>query len=357
MPKQAEPKPKKPYPDFPLFAHATGRWAKKIRGKFHYFGPWRDPDTALTKYLENRDDLQAGRVPRKSDGATVRDLANRFLTSKQHRVDTGELSPRTLRSYIKSCSRVVQEFGSLRGIDDLVPEDFSKLRTSLAIGRGPHALGNEIRHVRMVFKYAFDAGLIDRPLNLGPDFKVPSKKTMRQARAARGQRMFEADQIRDILASAQQPMRVMTLLGINCAFGQTDIAQLPHSAMNFDQGMVSFPRPKTGVGRRCPLWPETINAVREAVDIRPQPHDDADSSLVFLTRQGNRWVRDNGKTHVDSVALIFGRLLTSLNLKRPGLNFYALRHTFETIGGESRDQLDYGTRRRLNGGGLPRTHL
>lgn len=84
-------KPAKPYPDYPLFAHAAGVWPKKIRGKLYYFGPWDDPDGALTKYLEQKDALHAGRKPRPdSEGLTVKALANDFLNHKKARLETGE---------------------------------------------------------------------------------------------------------------------------------------------------------------------------------------------------------------------------------------------------------------------------
>src|SRR4051794_11001388 len=108
MPQSTKPgggdKPAKPYPEFPLFPHATKRWAKKIRGKMHYFGPWSDPDGALKKYLDQRDALHAGRKPRAdTDYLTLRDLLNRFLTSKKVLLDAGEITPRTFDDYHATC--------------------------------------------------------------------------------------------------------------------------------------------------------------------------------------------------------------------------------------------------------------
>src|SRR3954464_3472287 len=93
-------KPNKPRPDYPLFAHAAGVWAKKIRGKMHYFGPWADPDGALAKYLEQKDALHAGRKPREAtEGVTVKDLCNQFLNAKRALVESGELTNRSWQDY------------------------------------------------------------------------------------------------------------------------------------------------------------------------------------------------------------------------------------------------------------------
>jgi hypothetical protein len=58
--KPARSKPPKPGPDFPHFPHAAGYWAKKNRGKMHYFGPRVDPDAALRNFYALRHTFSHG---------------------------------------------------------------------------------------------------------------------------------------------------------------------------------------------------------------------------------------------------------------------------------------------------------
>jgi integrase len=341
-------KPGKLYKDFPLFRHATGQWAKKVRGRTHYFGA--DRDAALSRWLDERDDLLAGRVPRKyAGGLTIRDLANRFLAAKLSLVKSGELSPKTWNAYYSTCERLLEQWGKTRPVESLATEDFEKLRGDLAAGCGPVTLANMIQRIRTLFKFAWDEGIIEKPVRFGSVFKKPSRKVVRRARHAAGEKMFEAAEVRKLLDVASVPMRAMILLGINCGFGQTDAALLPIKALDLKGGWVNHPRPKTSVARRCPLWKETVVALRAAIKGRPEPKLPEDSGLVFITaRGGNRWVRvapkvdenGNGTPSVvtDAVAVEFGRLLDATELHRFGLGFYALRHTFRTIAGASKDQ-------------------
>jgi integrase len=107
------------------------------------------------------------------------------------------------------------------------------------------------------------------------------------------------------------------------------------TALDLDKGWLDYPRPKTGIGRRCSLWPETISALKEALADRPQPKKEDHSNLFFLTKYGMPWAKDTPDSPITKeVRKLLDRL--GVNGHR---NFYALRHTFETIGGDSKDQV------------------
>ena len=330
---------RKPRPDFPLFPHATGRWAKKVRGKFHYFGRCaEDPGgvAALELWLEQKDDLLAGRKPRTpSNGLTLRHLCNHFLTNKESRVESGELSARTFAGYQETCQRLIGKFGKLQAVDDLRPEDFAAYRTMMAKRWGPVGLGTEVTVVRMIFKFAFDYELIEKPVRFGPDFKRPSKMTLRKERASKGTRLFTAEQIRDLMAASSMQMRAMILMGINCGFGNSDLGNLPIEAIDLKAGWVDYPRPKTGIHRRCKLWPETVTSIETVLKSRPSPKIGAEG-LLFITKYGQPWAKSSADSPITKETR---KLLDQLGIYRPGLSFYALRHTFETIGGETTDQV------------------
>ena len=241
-------KPQKPHPDFPLFPHATGRWAKKVRGRFCFFGKVADDpkgEKALETWLEQKDDLLAGRTPRgKAEGLTLRELLDRFVVGKRHLLDTREISAKHFAELYGTCRRIGDAFGFDRLVIDLANDDFDRLRQSIAKQWGPARLGNEIQRVRSVFKFGYDSGLIDRPVRFGPSFKKPTRKVMRQHRAKNGLRMFEASELRTIIAAATQPMKSMVLLGINCGFGNGDVANLPMQGARSEIWLGQVPAPE-----------------------------------------------------------------------------------------------------------------
>jgi integrase len=330
-------RPARPYPDFPLFPHASGRWAKKVRGKMHYFGPWRDPQAALDKWLQQKDYLLAGRTPRTpADGIAVKDLCNRFRAAKLHQQECGEITRRTLGDYVQTCDRVVEMFGRDRVVSDLASEDFEALRAHFAKTRGPVSLGNQIKRVRVLFKYGYDAGLYEHPMRYGPTFKLPSKKVLRLHRIEAGPRMFEAAELRRILDAAEGQMQAMVLLAINAGLDNSDVGKLRFANLNLDSGWLHYPRPKTGVQRRCPLWPETVAALREAIANRPVPKNPDHAALVFLTKDGRSWNKDKASSE-NAISCDFRKRLDKLGIQRKGVGFYAIRHTFRTVADSCRD--------------------
>ena len=83
-------KPAKPCPDFPLFAHPSGQWARKINRKLVYFGTWDRAEEALLRHNREYPFLKAGRVPPPADAGdacTLRVLANAFLGAKEAKLD------------------------------------------------------------------------------------------------------------------------------------------------------------------------------------------------------------------------------------------------------------------------------
>jgi len=333
-------RPAKPCEDFPLFPHASGRWCKKVRGKFRYFGKVEgDPkgEAALNLWCDQKDDLLAGREPRqRRDGLTVKQLCDQFCAAKDDLAQSGEITQRSFADYVRTARSVADVLGRNRLVEDLTPDDFRKLRAELSKRLGCVALGNEITRIRVMFKYAADSLWIAHPVRYSPEFKRPAKRILRAHREAKGPMMFEARQLRLILKAAPQPLKAMILLGINCGFGNTDVGKLPLSALDLKTGWLNFPRPKTAIKRRCPLWPETVAAIKESLALRREPKDPAHAGLVFITKYRGPWARE---TPDNPVTPEFRKLLDDLNLHRPGLGFYALRHTFETIAGASRDQV------------------
>ena len=185
--------------------------------------------------------------------------------------------------------------------------------------------------MRVFFNFATSAGYLAHRPFYGEGFSVPSAKAMRREREQKPKKLVKAAHLRVLLAKARQPLRAMILLGINCAFGNTDCALLPRAALDLEGGWVEFPRPKTGGFRRCPLWAETVAALKDWLEQPPRGKRPQADDLVFHTHHGNSW-QDAKNTLLSAE---FRKLCVEAKLPNPLPRFYDLRHTFVTVASQT----------------------
>lgn len=332
--KQPACKPSKPYPDFPLYPHNSKRWAKKIRGRTHFFGRWRDgwkdkPEeyqadwqAAYARYQHEMPYLLRGKTPppMHSTALTVGNMVNAMLEQKDAEVDSGELAKRTWLDYKRTGATLIAELGRHATVESLTPNDFAALRTKLAKTLGLVALGNEIGRCRVFFNWAFKSEEIDRPVKLGVSFKKPSKKSVRTARQAKPKKIFTLDELRTLYHAADQQMKAFMLLALNGGLGNGDIARLePRHIVN---GWIVYPRPKTSVERRFPLWKETQEALAKV------KKRESELPFVFITKYGESWHKDDKDSPLSKE---FRKLCIACRLHQKGRGFYSLRHQFRTV--------------------------
>ena len=223
----------KPADNNKLTRRADGRYVKKIRGKIHYFGT--DHDAALAEWLRVKDDLLAGREPRskphtaEGEIVTLEYARNKFLTDKLAERDAGQLSPTTWIDYERLCKRLVRVLGGWRAVSDLGPMIFVSCGRTCRKLADSHLFPTIIK-VRTVFNHRVADRIIANPPFYGTAFDLPSAKERRTYRARQeaeyGKKLFEAAELVKLIDTADVHLRAMIYLGINCGYGNADVAGL-----------------------------------------------------------------------------------------------------------------------------------
>ena len=330
----------KPEPDpaqrCPLRRHRTGQWFKKIRGKFYYFGS--NKQEALQMYYEQASDLHApppAPAPVPTSALTLRTLCNLYLDHQESRVKSEEITPLHFAQWQRELRVFAKCLGLTRRIDEIVALDLQEYRAKLIrAGNTPRTVNFKLGVVKALFHWAQDNEIIEKSPNLRAVKRVQvTKRRQRDERRTEEEKRqtFTPEQIQLLLKHADASMRAMIWLGINCAFGNADVAELRWSDLDLEKGQVSLPRGKTGVARNLALWPETIQAMQEVPQRGP---------LVFYTKTGKPGISFQEESHnrIDRISDRFAELLERAGIAvQKGTGFYTLRRTAATVAAQSGD--------------------
>lgn len=176
--------------------------------------------------------------------------------------------------------------------------------------------------------------------------KIRRDESRRSIRELVGVRTFDLNQLALLNRHCDTLDRLLLFLGLNCGFGAAESGRLDAEDIFINEenplghlwrkyGFTSSPsdswiallRNKTGVAGCWWLWPETVDAINQWRQERPQ----AETQRIIVTEVGTSLYRDHSKNAQSGFANRWRRLLSRVNegkVKVPNLPFGTLRDQF-----------------------------
>jgi len=311
---------------FPLTLHTTGQYCKKIKGKIYYFGA--DKKQALEKYLDRATYLHGcqNNLQQKptGDNMLLKHLCDMYLKYQYSKVQANDLTARHHNDQIDSLNKLMAFLGQNRRIKSISTLDLQNYKRKLQRSYGSVCrLNLHISIMKAMFHWVRKNEILKN---------IPNIDAISRGNITHQERFtFSTKHINKLLSCADVQMRAMIWLGLNCGFGCTDCAELKWTDLDLVNARVKLPRRKTGISRDLPLWPETVESLKNI----PRT-----GKLVFYTSRGNPYIQTllkpdgngNGKyTTLNTITIKFSRLIKKSGLDVPkGTGFYSLRRTAAT---------------------------
>jgi integrase len=302
---------------FPARPRSDGRYQKKIGGKLYYFGGVGvDRDEAMAEYQRVRHGLYGGApVAVRVDGysrQTLRDAANRYLTARLLEVQAGTLRKVSYTDLRACVLQFVRHLGTHRRFEELCPDLFTAAANHFRRTESDTRWNHIVSAVNAWLNYADEHDWIAAAPKTGPKWrKIPNAGAVRN-------RLLTVTELEALLQASGDQMRAMLLLALNGGMGPNDLCHI--ELRQIRNGILDTRRPKTGVRRVLPLWPETIEAIEDYLTARLSP-----LPWLFITKFGNQWGPGD-------IGHEFRKMRVAAQVdfgENTGL--YVFRHTFGTL--------------------------
>ncbi len=253
---------------------------------------------------------------------TVREYLAAFVNRKRP-----EVAPATLAYYEGHARRFLEWLGTKADVDisEITPKDITAFRNHHATTAGPRTTNNTVKAIRGFFAAAKKDGyLIDDPAAV--------VDTVRD-RSESNRRPFTLDELRAVLAVADEEWRSMVRFGLYTGQRLSDIASLTWQNIDTTRNEIRLTTRKTGRRQTLPL-PSALQAHLSTMAAGDDPKAPLHpQSLNILMKSGS----------ATKLSLAFAGLLEAAGLRtaksaetghartRHELSFHSLRHTATSL--------------------------